>query len=347
MKVRPEQLAQHLQRHLAPLYLIGGDEPLQAQEAADAVRVRARELGHSEREVMHVERGFDWNTLAAESCALSLFGDKRLLELRLPSAKPGDAGSRALVEYCQNPAPDTVLMILTGKWESASTRSKWFKAIDSAGVIIQVWPLEPAALPRWIEARMKQRGLTPTRDAVTLLADKVEGNLLACAQEIEKLLLLHGPGRVDAEVLSESVADSARYNVFGLADSALAGRSDRVARMLDGLQGEGIEPVLVLWALAREVRQLAQMSQAVSAGEAMEAVLNRYRVWERRKALYRTALKRHDAARWVSLLRRCAQVDRVIKGQAAGHPWSELVQLAMSLASAPASKSHPLFAPAH
>jgi len=336
MKLKAEQLAQQLQRGLAPVYLIGGDEPLQVMEAADAVRARARAGGCSERQVFEVERGFNWNELMQARASLSLFAEQRLLELRLPGGKPGVDGSKALIEYLAAPPVGDVLLIVAGKLERESTQAKWFGAIDHAGVVVQVRPVEAAHLPLWIERRMRARGLRPDADAeaVALLAERVEGNLLACAQEIEKLALLHGDAPLDAAAVAAAVTDSTRYSVYDLADRALAGDAAGSARVLHGLRGEGEEPVLVLWSLAREIRALAQMRAALAAGKGEEKIFAEHRIWDKRKTPVRAALKRHSLNTSRELLRRAAMVDRVAKGMAAGNVWDELLQLTMALAGA-------------
>lgn len=332
MRLRYEQLASHLQQGLQPIYMLSGDEPLQVMEAADAIRARSRELGFGEREVMHVEAGFDWNSLLAASGSLSLFAEQRLLELRLPSGKPGKEGGAALSAYAAAPPPDTVLLIISGKIDSASQRSKWYKSLDAAGTTLQVWPVEPAALPGWVMSRMRSRGMQATPEAAQLLAERVEGNLLAAAQEVEKLRLLYGEGAIDVSRVEEGVADSARYDIFELVDTALLGDAARTARVIEGLRAEGVEPVLVLWALLREMRALAQMAADVAQGSSTEAVLGQYRVWDKRKAPVRAGLQRHSLKRWLQLLRRSGRVDRMIKGAEPGNPWDELLQLVLLMA---------------
>jgi DNA polymerase-3 subunit delta len=334
MQLKPEQLDGHLRKQLAPVYFISGDEPLRVMEAADAVRAAAREQGYSEREVLSVEAGFDWGRLDAAAGSMSLFAERRLVDLRLPGGKPGDAGGKALRAWAGQPPEDTLLLVTAGKLEPAARKSKWLQALDSAGVVVLVWPLDAQQFPAWVKRRMQQRGLEPTADAVALLAGRVEGNLLACVQEIDKLYLLRGAGPVTGEDIAEAVADSARYDVFSLVDAALAGDGVRTVRMFQGLRGEGTPSAVVLWALAKEVRQLAAMARLVAAGQAVPKVLAQYRVWQNRKAVVGRALQRlarrdGDAAR---LLRRCALVDRVIKGQAAGNEWDELLQLLLQLA---------------
>ncbi len=331
MQLRPEQLAEHLGGPLAPLYFIHGDETLLVQEAADAVRSAARAAGHAEREVYTVEPGFDWARLEEAAASLSLFAERRILELRMPGAKPGDVGARTLRAWAERPPEDTLLLIVSGKLDAGQRKSKWVQALEAAGVGVAVWPVGMRELPGWIRQRMRTRGLKPTAGAVQLLAERVEGNLLAAAQEIDKLAL-RVAGEVDEAAVAAAVADSARYDVFGLVDSALAGEAARALRMLDGLRGEGVEPVLVLWALAREIRSLAGMAEAVAGGEAPAAVLRRFRVWQSRQGPVGAALGRFRPPAWQALLARCALIDRVIKGQAPGKPWDELVQLTLALA---------------
>jgi len=332
MNLKPEQISSHLQRTLSPVYLVTGDEPLQVAEVCDAVRARARERGCSERLVFNVEAGFDWGALLQARDSLSLFAEQRLVELRLPTGKPGEAGAKALREYASRPPEGDVLLVIAGKIDKVAQRSKWFTALEQAGVVVQVWPLKVAQLPDWIERRMRARGLQPSAEAVTLLAERVEGNLLACAQEIEKLLLLHGAGAVDAAAVTAAVADSARYSVYDLVDRAMAGEAAAVTRTLRGLQGEGEETTLVLWALAREIRSLAGMADELRRGAALDQVLFKNKVWENRKPLVRNTLKRCSLQRLRRLLRLAGRIDRIIKGAAPGNVWDELLQLALGLA---------------
>jgi len=331
-QVRADQLAGHLQRGLAPIYFIHGDETLLVNECADAVRAATREQGYADRQLFTVEAGFDWNSLLAASDSLSLFSEQRLLELRLPTGKPGKEGAAILADYAVRPAEDTVLLIVSAKLEPAARRSKWVQALEKTGVSVAVWPVEVAQLPAWIDRRMRAHGMQADRDALQLLAERVEGNLLAAAQEIEKLYLLHGPGRLDLDAVTEMVTDSARYDVFGLVDTVLAGDAAHAQRVLAGLRAEGVEPVLVLWALSREVRTLAAMAKALAAGTALGKVLADYRVWDKRKPVIGAALQRIPSRQWHKLLQHCAVIDRVIKGRAAGSSWDELLQLAFALA---------------
>jgi len=329
MKVRPDQLNNHLQKQLADIYFICGDEPLQVMESADRIRLEARKRDYTEREVMDVDAQFDWNMLLDAGNSLSLFSEKRILELRLPTGKPGKVGSQILQEYAQRPAEDAVLIISSGKLEGSAKNTKWFKTLDQQGVVIQCWPVNAEQLPAWINNRLQSKGIVADREAVQLLADRVEGNLLAAAQEVDKLFLLHGAGKLNFEQTASAVADSARYNIYDLVDSALVGDVVRTARIIGGLKNEGIEPVLMLWALSREVRMLAQISEANTSADAVMAKL---RVWENRKALIRKALSRHSSVRWKGFLKRCAKIDKVIKGVEQGRVWDELLMLSTQIA---------------
>jgi len=331
-QLRADQLASQLAGGLSPVYFIHGDETLLVGECADAVRATAREQGYSDRQVFSADSGFDWNRLSAASDSLSLFSERRILELRLPTGKPGREGARALSEYAGRLPEDTVLLVISAKLEANARKSKWVQALDKAGVSVPVWPVEMAQLPAWIDRRMREHNMLPNRDALQLIADRVEGNLLAAAQEIEKLYLLHGPGPLDLETVAELVADSARYDIFVLVDAALAGDAAYAQRVLTGLRGEGVEPVLVLWALSREIRSLASMARAVKGGMPLGRVLTERRVWEKRKLLISGVFQRIHGRQWWVLLQRCALIDRVIKGRAPGSAWDELLQLTLRLA---------------
>ncbi|HEX9625705.1 MAG TPA: DNA polymerase III subunit delta, partial [Acidiferrobacterales bacterium] len=308
MRVDPERLAERLAQGLAPVYLVTGDEPLLVEEAGDAIRRAARSTGYLERRVLSVEAGFDWGGLYSESRSLSLFAERRLLELRLPTAKPGDKGAAALIELAETPPPDTVLLVVCGKLEKAAREAAWVRAIDAAGVVVTIWPLDAARLPAWIAARLKARKLRAAPGAVELLAHHMEGNLLACAQEIDKLAMTHGEGEVGVAELEEALSDNARFTVFGLVDTCLKGDAPVVARQLASLRAEGVEPVLVLWALARELRALAQFAGQLARGGNESAVLSR--VWAQRRGPVRDALRRLKPASWLALVARAARIDR-------------------------------------
>ncbi|MEW8396034.1 MAG: DNA polymerase III subunit delta [Candidatus Thiodiazotropha sp.] len=331
MRLRNEQLAKHLQQRLAPVYLLSGDEPLQMREAADAIRHAAREQGYSEREVLDQGSGFDWSGLTTAADTLSLFSERRLLELRLGSGKVGAEGGRALSAYCERPADDTLLLITLPKLERSQTNSKWYQAVDRLGVVVQIWPVEGGRLVPWIEQRLRRAGLVPESGVVEMLADRVEGNLLAANQEIEKLLLLYGEGVISAEKLIEAVADSARFDIFNLVDTLLMGDIVKGIRILQGLKGEGVAAPVVLWALSREIRLLAEMGFELGSGKPLERVMAEHRVWDRRKPILRQALRR-KADHWQRLLVDCSHADRAIKGLDGADPWLLFQQLARGMA---------------
>lgn len=345
MKVNITQLSKQLDNYtdnLPAIVMVSGDEPLQLNEACDHARRTAKKLGYSDRQVFHVESGFDWDNLLAESNTLSLFSDKRLLELRIPNGKPGDKGSKALVGYCNNLPPDTVLLIICGKLEAASQKSKWFKHIENSGVVCQVWPVEPANMPAWINKRMQRCGLNPTGDAVALLSERVEGNLLAASQEIDKLSLLFGKSQIGIDEVLAAVSDNARYTIFELADASLAGDIVRSTRILHGLRAEGSEPILVLWAMTREIRALALMGADIQQGNPMDSVLFKHRVWEKRKPLFKRCLQSSQPSRWQNLLIKCSSIDKLIKGAETGNIWDELLQLSLQVANIKPAVTRPV-----
>lgn len=334
MKLFPEKFAAHLQAgNLASIYLLAGDEPLQVGEAADAVRDVARRNGYASREVFFVERGFDWQALRSAGESLSLFAEKRVLELRLPTGKPGDVGAKMLVEFAERPPEDTILLVTSGKVDK---KNKWVGALEKAGVFVEYWPLDAARLPQWIEDRMARAGIASDREAARLLADRVEGNLLAAAQEIDKLALLLAGSSADANAVREAVADSARFDVFQLADVALSGDAARSLRMLDALRAEGVEAVLVSWSLAREIRLLAELAFKVAGGQSAERASAG--VWPKKKQpMVIRALQRFPVKAWERLLLEVALVDRQIKGMRRGDPWQNIERLVAAMAGKPLS----------
>ncbi len=334
MQCYPNQLEMQLRKGLAPLYLVSGDEPLQAGEAADAVRAATRSAGFEERLVFHAEAGFDPAELSAAADALSLFATQRLMELRL-GGMPNKGVAEALEAYAGHPPQDTVLLITAPKIDAKSKKSKWYQAVDRAGVCVSVWPVEVGQLPGWIEKRLRSRGLRAVGDAPGMLVERVEGNLLAAAQEIDKLALLLGEGgQVDEEVVRETVGSSSRFDVYDLSEAALEGDFPRVRRILEGLQGEGSAPYLVLWALHREASRLAAMADEVAGGASAETVLGRYRIWDKQKPRLRQALQRAKPAAMRRLLQTCARSEQVIKGGRVGDPWQALLEVCIHLGGA-------------
>lgn len=336
MKLAPAQLNKHLQGNLASVYIVSGDDPLLCQEAADAIRSAARKQGFDERQVFSADANFDWGNLLLAGASLSLFAQRRLLELRLPSGKPGDKGAAALMEYCANPAEDTLLLVSLPRLDGSAQKTKWGKALieGSHCQFIQIWPVDAQQLPQWISQRLAQAGLSAQRDAVDLIAARVEGNLLAAAQEIEKLKLLADGNQITVDTVQAAVADSARFDVFGLVDAILNGEASHALRMLEGLRGEGVEPPVILWALAREIRLLSGLAQQFSQGVPLDKAFSQARppVWDKRRPLVSKALHRLPAQRWAELLQDAQRIDAQIKGQAQGSPWTSLARLCVLMA---------------
>lgn len=330
MPINADQLARHLERGLAPFYLVSGDEPLQIDECAAAIRQRAVEQGYAERSVFNVEPGFDWDRLRTASQSLSLFAERRLIELRLPTGRPGDAGGQLLTELAQQASADTLFLILTGKLDKTQRASDWVQAVEASGTHVQIWPAEVQKLPAWIAQRFAARGLKPEAGVVDLLVWHLEGNMLAAAQEIDKLAMLCTGGQVKLADVEESLADSARFSVYQLVDAVLAGEAVTGQRILTSLRREGTEPILILWALARELRSVTQVSQELAGGKSESAALAR--VWQQRRALVGKALRRHKAPVWLGFLQTAAHLDRLLKGRAQGDLWLELERLLLAVA---------------
>lgn len=330
MQIRSGELESHLARTLAPLYVIHGDEPLLALEAADAVRARARGAGHTERAVLLAERGFDWSALAAAGAALSLFAERRIVELRIPSGKPGTDGAAAIAAYAKSLPPDTVTIVSLPRLDRASQSSAWFTALGEAGVVVNVFAIERAELPAWIAGRLARQKQRAGTDALAFLADCVEGNLLAAHQEIQKLGLLFPTGELRFEQMREAVLDVARYDVYGLSEAMLAGDRPRLARMLAGLEAEGEAPPRVLWVVAEEIRALARLRSGLAAGMSAQDVFRQHRIWgEPRQRLLARAAKRLDDRAVTGALAHASRVDRMAKGLARGDVWDEMLQLAL------------------
>jgi len=330
-KLRVEQLAQTLNTALSPVYLISGDETLLVQEAADTIRQHVKSKGFLEHERHYGDKQFDWSLLLASANSLSLFNEQKLIELRIESGKPGDKGSKAIVEYLKAPSDDNVLLIITPKLDGSSQRAKWVKAIEKQGVWAPIWPVGPAQLPRWLGQRLQQAGLKSDSAAIDILAARTEGNLLAAAQEIEKLRLLAPDGWVSSELMASTVADSARFDVFGLIDKALMGDARSASHTLQGLKGEGTDGTVILWALAREIRTLINVRHATDQGQNFAWAAKNAGVWDKRKPLIQNALKRFQGRQLESLLRQANGIDQAIKGLRKTDPWNDLLDLVLRL----------------
>lgn len=333
MQIKPEQLNAALHKGLAPVYFISGDEPLQLGELADAVRNSAKKAGFLTREILSEDTGFAWPDLTVAADSYSIFADKRIIDLRLPSASPGAEGSKALIAYCERLPEDTLLLITAGKLTRDGLKTRWLQALDKAGVVVQVWPLEGQALIQWLQQRMQARGLQAETAGIKLLASRIEGNLLAAAQEIEKLYVLYGVGSLTQQQISEVVADSSRYDVFKLVDSVLAADVNRIFRVLSGLQAEGIAAPIVLWGLTREARTLVKIKHALAQGQNKELAFKTNQIWDKRKPLINKALGRLEEHDLNGVLVLAAKADRQIKGQQRGDAWETLREICLLLAS--------------
>jgi DNA polymerase-3 subunit delta len=335
MKLKPAQLSQHLQRHgLAPLYLLTGDEPLQLNECADTLRTFAYQQGFTERIVLTVEVGFDWNTLIQYANSLSLFANQRLLEIHLGNKLPGNEGSKVLITYATQPSPQNLLLIIAHKLDANQQKTKWFTTIDKHGVIIPIGILAGATLVTWITQRLKQYGLQTTTETISIIAERCEGHLLAAAQEIEKLSLLYSTGTINTEQVLTAITDSARFELFTWIDTVLKGEVLPSLRQLSGLRTEGVEPVLITWILNREIRQLCQITYALRQKHlSPPQVFKIYPVWQSRQATVLTAINRYPQPHsWQQFLIKIVQIEQIVKGHSAGNPWDELQQLSLQIA---------------
>ncbi|MEY6431637.1 DNA polymerase III subunit delta [Thioalkalicoccus limnaeus] len=332
MRLRFPQLAAHLGRGLAPVYLLAGDEPLQLRDGAQAIRDAAKAAGVSERLVLDQDAGFDWGRLAAVAENLSLFATRRLIELRIGTPRLGRDGAAALVDFCVRPPTDDRLLILAPHLERKEQKAAWVQAIDRAGVVLILWPLTGPALVDWLGRRLREAGFQPAAGVAELLADRAEGNMLAADQEIAKLALLHEPGPLAVADLLAAIGDSARFDPFALTAAAVAGERERVHRILAVLAADGTAEALILWALAREIRLLAALAFAHEQRRELAPIFAAQRVWEARQAELRRALARLPRAHLHHLLTRCADADACIKGVRVGDPWPLLAEIADELA---------------
>ena len=340
MQLRFDALDTHLAKALAPLYVVTSDEHLLAQQALDKIRSKARIDGFVEREILSVDRSFKWGALLAANQSQSLFGDKKIIDLRIPTGKPGKDGGQALQDYVtqlgKNPNPDNVTIISYPKLDWASQKSVWVTRLQEAAVYIDIPLIERAQLPGWIARGLKEQGQSAERDALEFIADRVEGNLLAAHQEIQKLGLLYPQGGLTAGQIQEAVLNVARYDVFKLNEAILQGDVTRLVRMLDGLKGEGEALPLVLWALAEECRTLLKLKIGMQDGRPLSVLFKEQRIWGGRERLMEPALRRLSLDTLENALKNAAQIDKLIKGlrvkKLSGDAWDAVLQLSLSLA---------------
>lgn len=335
MQLRADQLQQHLSQPLAGLYVLHGDELLTI-EAADAIRAAARKQGYDEREVLVVTSNFKWDELTLAAGNLSLFGGNKLIDLRIPSGKPGRDGGEALQKHAAHLSQGVVTLISLPELDWQTKKAAWLTALGNAGVMLELNAPSLHQLPDWIAQRLARQQQNAPREALEFIATQVEGNLLAAHQEIQKLGLLYPAGALTAAQIEEAVLSVARYNVDGLRTALLAGDAERCARLLEGLHAEDTAPPLVLWALASEARIIAGVRSAVDRGLSFDTALSNQKVFGARQGPYRNAVQRISANAARNALLHAARIDRMIKGLAQGDLWDEFLQLALRLARTPA-----------
>ncbi len=322
-----------MRRGLAPLYSVFGGEPLLALEAADCIRARARAEGYSERTVLTAEQHFDWSQLRVEAGSQSLFASQRVLELRIPNGKPGNEGGQALQRFCEALPADTITLISLPDVDWKSQKAGWFGALDAAGVTVEAKRVSRDELPGWLAGRLRTHDQQADEETLKFIAERVEGNLLAAYQEVQKLALLFRPGKLSAKQVRDAVLDVARYDVFDLGAVVLAGDAAQLARVLEGLRGEGVAPPLALWAVTEEIRAAGRLLSALDAGLAMPQALRDARIWGvARQGLLQRHVRRLALPQLEAALVDAARIDRMIKGLLRGDVWDELLQLGLRLA---------------
>jgi DNA polymerase-3 subunit delta len=342
MRISTEQLQQHLTRELKPLYAVFGDETLLALEASDRIRARARAEGHTERDVLTVDSGFKWSELAFAGNSQSLFAARRVLELRIPTGKPGTEGSEALQGYCEGLPPDTITLVVLPGIDWRAQKAGWFEALDRAGVMIEAKSVTRKALPEWLAGRLRAQDQEADRETLDFIADRVEGNLLAAHQEVQKLALLFPAGRIAFDQVREAVLDVARYDVFNLGEALLVGDVLHLARMMDGLRGEGAAPPLVLWALAEEIRAIGRVLDGMAAGKTPPQLWRDVKLWgNAHQSLMQQNCRRFTKDQVEAAIAHAAKVDRMVKGLIRGDVWDELLQLGLRFADSAPAKSLP------
>src|SRR3972149_3870178 len=333
MKIQTQQLIPTLIKNIAPLYLVSGDDFLLVQEACDTIRKHAANAGYTEREIFHIESGFNWEKFLSSANNSSIFGDQVLIELHLKS-KLNDSGSKTLQNYAKKPSPDKIILIVANKLDAAQQKTAWFKAIDTSGIVLPIWPIEPAQLPVWITNRLKQAGFKTDHQGIQLLADHISGNLLAAIQEIEKLRLLYGSGNLTSDQISAAITDNSRFNVFNLIDATLSNKAAAVNKILDNLKSENVEPTIILWAITHELRSLINMSFAIKQGTYIDQVMTQNNVWYGRKQLVKKALSQYNLTRLQDLLNYASRIELIIKGADDQHLlWHELRKIYLSFAA--------------
>lgn len=332
MKISEKQLSSRLNQGLLPCYLVAGDEQLLLQEALDDIRAAARRAGFGTREVLEQTTGFNWDDLASAGSNMSLFSESQIIELRLATGKPGVKGSSTIVNFVENLQPDILFIVSAPYLNRNVLNAKWVKVLAKHGCLVQVWPIGKRELPKWITNRMKSAGLVPDTGAVQLMVDRVEGNLLAAQQEIAKLRLVHGEGPVNEGDVDAAVSDSSRFDVYKLLDAAVGGDAIRAIRILDSFQTGGLEPVILIWALTRELRTLATLADSIRSGVDLSVSMKKVRIWKNRQAIIRSCIGRHQLEEFYSLIKIARAADAAAKGQTQADPWQLATQIILRLA---------------
>lgn len=331
MKIRPEHLNQQLSKNIAPVFLITGDELLIVEECGDTIRSHLKKNDFNEREVLHVETGFKWEYLLECANALSLFAENRLIEIRLGSNKVNKAAGKIIQEYIEFAPKENVLLIIADKLDAASKKAVWYKSIEQKGCIVEIWPIDNQQLPNWLKQQASARNIQLNNDAIQLLCERVEGNLLAAKQELDKLQLLQSNVPLTAEDILAAVSDSSRYDVFTLIDSILLGNPERSLKILDVLKQEGVEATIILWSISREIRLLHCVKAGLNQGISYDTLCSKHRVWGKKKQSFKqTAMKQHDST-LESLLKQSAEADQIIKGMQIGDAWLLMTDMILTL----------------
>lgn len=344
MEISSGQLNAQLRRPNRALYWVSGDDPLLMLEAGDAIRSFLRKQGFEQRDLFHVDKNFDWNNFFQLTSSLSLFAEKRVIELRFASAKPDEEGKKALQHFIDNPSTDIAVMIIGPKLDKATTSTKWFANLMANALLVKVWPLKREELPNWLNTRLKAAGISASRDAVAMLADRVEGNLLAAVQDIERIKLAYADNNGTAKQLEASdivdfVNDNSRLTSFDLIDATLLGETSRAQKILQGLRAEGVHPLPILATFTRELDSLLPMLAQKEQGQTSEVIMRNARVWSNRKTAVKSSLARLSKSEAWQLLHHARLIDGAIKGMNLANPWDELSLLSLRLSGAsPTSK---------
>ncbi|MCB1645041.1 MAG: DNA polymerase III subunit delta [Pseudomonadales bacterium] len=339
MKINIRQLSKHLTEAPAPVYVVASDEPLLQQEACDQIRAALRSKGYTERDLFFVEGRFDWEEVLFSANSMSLFAEQKILEIRMPNGKPGDQGAKALQAFASDPPEGTAMLLIVPWLDNRAQKAKWVQALEKAGVLVPIWPVEVQELPAWIGQRFKAAGLHATPDAINALTDRIEGNLLAAVQEIEMLKLLAPGNEISADLVISGVSDSSRFNVYSLIDAALDQNPARTLRILEGLQTEN-QPLLPLVGfVSRDLRMLAGIARQIAAGQRIEAVFRSQWMPDKKKALVGKCIRAHSAAELQFMLAELGRLDKYLKGMAEGSAWDVMTEVLLRLAGRPVLKA--------